>query len=381
VLQCEKMNILFAMLFQCTIMKTRRLIAVTFFLLVLGGLLAFSPIRIQVVGFFRGENFFQGLPTSYWRQQAVEHGRFRKERSTREWGGLVVVPPSRSPTCWTDSLLSVFRMIAGTEDPDFRVFQGDAAALAVLMDLLRDPEPGIRQSACEGLEEIGPPAAPAVPALIERLIAGEPPVRGHAAEALGKIGAAAVRPLLEKLSSEANGEEAIFLTLGNIGPDAAPAILVLLAAVKDKNRHDASRALGRIGPRAVPALLEALESSDWQVRWGATLALSKTHADPDILVPVFVQLLNDKDGVVRQAAAGGLGELGAAAQEGVPALIAALKDRERYAAREAIDALGSIGPKAQAAVPVLTRMLEIESDDYMRQCVQRALKNIKADSE
>jgi HEAT repeat protein len=198
---------------------------------------------------------------------------------------------------------------------------------------------------------------------------------------LGTIGAAAVPPLLEKLATHDRGEETIFLALGKIGPGAAAAIPALSAALNDGDRHEASRALSRIGPRAVPALVEALKNSDWHVRWRVTLALSQIQPIPEELVPILVTLLRDKDGVVRQAAAGGLGQLGAAAQEGVPALIEALKDRERYAAREAIDALGRIGPKARAAVPVLTRILEVERNDYIRQCLRQALDNINGNIE
>jgi hypothetical protein len=362
-------------------MKKRRLIAAILFPLVLGGLFALSPIRVHALCYLRGEHFFQGLPTNYWREQALEHDRLRKDRSTRGWEGVVVIVPPPSPTNSTDSLLSFFRIGSAADKQDFRIFEGDAAALAVLTDLLRDQEPGVGQSACEGLEKIGPPAAPAIPVLIELLIKGEPSLRDPAAEALGKIGTAAVPPLLEKLTTQDQGEEAIFLALGKIGPGATAAIPALSAALNDGDRHGASRALGCIGLRTIPALLEAMESSDWHVRWRATLALSQTQATPEVLVPLFVWLLRDKDGVVRQAAAAGLGHLGAAAQEGVPALIEALKDRERYAAREAIDALGWIGQKAQAAVPVLTRMLEEERDDYIRQCLQRALDDIKGDIE
>jgi hypothetical protein len=41
--------------------------------LLLGGLIALSPVRVWVVSSLRGEHFFKGLPTSYWREQAIEH--------------------------------------------------------------------------------------------------------------------------------------------------------------------------------------------------------------------------------------------------------------------------------------------------------------------
>lgn len=368
------------------IVKAPRLSAKTILLLIFASFLALSPIRSRNIGSRQGdhfvavgaqttndseisgsigcrqeENFFQGLPTSYWRQRALEfHSRLKDG-----WAPRIVLNPDGS---------------FDVEKPDFRIFEGDTASLAVLMDLLRDPDLAVKRSACRGLEIIGPQATPSASALIQLLIEDKSSLRPYAAEALGRIGAAAVPLLLKKLPADACTESAIFLALEKIGPDAAPAIPALSARIKDKDRGEAAlSALGAIGPRSIPILISALESSDWQIRWKAALVLSDTHADPEVLVPVFVKLLKDKDGVVRQAAAAGLRKPGSAAHKAVPALIEALKDPAGYARREAIDSLGWIGGEAQAAVPFLTRMLQEETDGYMRGCIQRALKEIKED--
>jgi HEAT repeat protein len=355
-------------------MKTRWLIPAALLLLVFGGFLALCPVRSGGTRRVREEHFYEGLSTSYWRQQALVHDRLRERR--RGFGYILIRPAHpgapraarvvRFPESGTDA-----------DEPESRAFEGDPAALAVLTDLLQDPAIGVRRSACEGLGAIGPPAAPAAPALIQVLIECDPPLRDDAAEALGKIGADAVPLLLEKLPSDARAERAVFLALERMGPAAAPAIPVLSTAAKDGDRCDAaSPALGSIGPQAVPALLEALESPDWRVRWRAALALDQTGADQQVLVPVFVRLLRDDDSVVRQAAAGGLWHPGPAVGEAVPALIEALKDGAGYARRQAVDSLGFIGPEARSAVPALTRMLEEEHSEYIRGCIKSALANI-----
>jgi HEAT repeat protein len=358
-------------------MKKRRLIAPILLQLVVGGLFALPIVRIGIEGYLRGESFFRGLPASYWREQLLLRERLREERASQPFIDRV---PARAPRHWTDSLPSFLRKKSAVDDLDAPLFERDIEALTVLLDLLRDQDPEVRQSACVEIGKIGPRAAPAIPALIEQLMEEKGGLRHGPAEALGRIGATAVAPLLERLRREPDAEDSIFLALERMGPEAEPAIPMLLDALKDQDRHGASRALGRIGPRAVPALLEGLESPDCNVRWRATLALQETRADPEVLVPIFIKLLRDADGNVRQSAAGGLGHLaafgrlGAFSDEAVAALIEALNDRARYAAREAIDSLGWIGPKAQAAVPALTRMLEEEEDNYMRDCIQRSLK-------
>ena len=48
-------------------MKRRRLVLVFLLLPLLGGLLLIPQVRWPVYGWLRGEAFYQGMPTSYWR--------------------------------------------------------------------------------------------------------------------------------------------------------------------------------------------------------------------------------------------------------------------------------------------------------------------------
>lgn len=369
-------------------MRLRRLIVVTLLLLVFGGIVMLRPVRIRVAGYLQGENFFEGLPTSYWREQALEHAGLRRLRS-RMPGAVICVPLSspRLSVSW-DELLFWYQMLGwdGTlyllkarltdNGPDFRLWDGIPSGTEVLVALLRDDDVEVRHSACEGIAQIGPPAAAALPALIELLAGSEATLQGPATEALGKIGAAAVPHLLARLADSPPEKEALVVALGMIGPDAAPAIPVLCAALKGKRGYSAAKALSCIGSQALPALQEAMESADHDVRWNAAIAMSDLRADPHVLAPIFIKMLEGPHGHFRQQAAAGLGRLGADGQEGVPALIEAL--RYRYMRREAVDALGWIGPNAQLAAPALTRLLEEEEDAYIRGCIDRALEKIQS---
>jgi HEAT repeat protein len=362
-------------------MKKRRRIVLVLFLLLLGGALALRPIRMRVVACFRGESFYKTWPTGCWREQALEHDRLRKERAAngRHFGGVILVDAGEFPpraARWSDSIVSFFNRVFKPGKHDFRVFEGDPSAVAVLIDLLADSNAGVQTSAAEGLAKIGPPAAPAIPALIELLLHDDPSPRGATQDALGKIGAAAVAPLLDHLKSHEDKADGVITTLWLIGPDAAPAIPTLIGRLKTKPSLVVARALSRIGARAVPPLLETVKDPNSEVRWHATGALAEIDGDRDLLVPHLIKLLKDESGVVRQSAAAGLGRHGANYPVAVSALIEALKDDEGYARREAVDALYFIGPKARAAMPSLRQLLVEERDHYIRGCIQQALTRI-----
>src|SRR5262249_27404682 len=68
------------------------------------------------------------------------------------------------------------------------LLNGDPAALAVLVELLKDRNPEVRRIAAQGLEAIGPAARPA---LREALHDRDDQVRASAAEILNRLEAAA----------------------------------------------------------------------------------------------------------------------------------------------------------------------------------------------
>ncbi len=121
-------------------------------------------------------------------------------------------------------------------------------------------------------------------------------------------------------------EGTILQTLGQIGPDAAPAVPVLVetynSSTEEHLRGSAMIALGGIGPRArvaLPTVLEAAKSPEFFVRANALEALTKITVDPDVVVPPLVAALQDKHGWTQKTAATLLGKLGPAAKAAIPA--------------------------------------------------------------
>lgn len=103
------------------------------------------------------------------------------------------------------------------------------------------------QALC-ALQELGPEAAPALPDLIAALSDADLGFRTHTVLALVGIGADAVSPLLEALATpDEDLRKAIVVTLGRLGPQAAPAVPALTALLDEPALATVARqALGRM---------------------------------------------------------------------------------------------------------------------------------------
>jgi D-arabinan exo alpha-(1,3)/(1,5)-arabinofuranosidase (non-reducing end) len=111
-----------------------------------------------------------------------------------------------------------------------------AAAVPVLAQTLSDPSPRVRSLAAVALKSMGQKAAPDLPELIRALDDPVVYVRCPAADALGAIGPAAkaaVQPLVKRLmvqNEEAYVLESVVAALGDMGPEAKPALPALREA-------------------------------------------------------------------------------------------------------------------------------------------------------
>jgi HEAT repeat protein len=155
----------------------------------------------------------------------------------------------------------------------------------VLVGALRDREAGWR--AVFVLGEIGPRAAPAVPALVEVLKREQ-----------------VFRPLRNPPASA--------VALGRIGPAAAPALAALLREPEPRVRAGAVIALGQIGgeaPGKIPALRTALADPEPEVRRAAALALCGLGLDASSVKPVLTEMVGDEDIFVSSAAMSALAGL------------------------------------------------------------------------
>ena len=135
------------------------------------------------------------------------------------------------------------------------------SSVSGLAEALSDPREGVRFGAAQALADMGPAAAPAVPALIRALSDSSQDVRDGAAVALGEIGPAA--------------------------SSAVPSLVrVMRSDFYLDARWSAALALGKIGPAAasaIPDLVEILDSPDRGLQGAAAWALSRItgHQWPD----------------------------------------------------------------------------------------------------
>jgi HEAT repeat protein len=222
-------------------------------------------------------------------------------------------------------------------------------------------DPQIRQVVAADLGRIGPAAPETVPALTQLLKHKSPPVRQAAASILAKFGpaaAAAVPALVELAKSDTETRTTVAETLGAIGPAAENAVPTLAEWAKDANNGDLRK-----------AAIEALG----KIVGGKNGPWTKTA------VSVLTELLKDKDEQVRLAAAAALAKIGPAAAPAIPALAELTKDGAWGIQRNAAQALGSIGPEAKGTVADLARLLS-DKDDSVREAAACALGQIGPDA-
>jgi HEAT repeat protein len=264
-----------------------------------------------------------------------------------------------------------------------------------------------------------PPVAPEHEPLLRALDDPSPEARYRAAEELARVGAPVVPALAGRLGhSAAHVRQAAALALGEIGPDAAPALAALVRAAIDRDegvRRVASEVLARVDPAwpvaaqtrlALPALVEGMRSdlprvsraaaallvrvgrpavpalvellADWEAeatRLAAFHILAQLGPSAAEAAPALAAVVASGEPPFRQAAAEALARLGAAAAPAVPDLIRALSDWSPPARQWAARALAAVGPAAGHAVPTLLGLLA-DYDDGVREAAAEALVSV-----
>jgi HEAT repeat protein len=209
------------------------------------------------------------------------------------------------------------------------------------IDDLQSADAAVRNRAVRELQQLGPEARTAVPALIAAL-----------RKTGGDIGLAG----------------SIAYTLGAIGPDARAAVPLLLRRVKPDRGGDSSFpfAILRIGAKPAHELLALrsllmIHSGGWDSYpidlWDWEKDLMRPCADR--IVPGLADLLTDSDAFIRSRASSTLAGYGSQAARAVPALVTALNDPDFWARTQVALALVAVEPghknEAIAAMsPLLT---------------------------
>ncbi|WP_435007352.1 HEAT repeat domain-containing protein [Tundrisphaera lichenicola] len=222
----------------------------------------------------------------------------------------------------------------------------------------------LRLGAIQALGGFGDLAAPAVPMLIEALRDQDLKIRSYAAGVLAEIGPKA----------DAAIPELIPLLLSKDRGERVPGTLNTIAVIfrPDRLAVAAAKALGRIGRdsrEAIDALAKALDDTDQPMRSVVAQALGDIGPKAAPAIPALIEALGDQDLSVAEQAVWALERIGAAS---VPALIEAILRPELDLRRRAIETLGEIGPDAVAARPGLIRA-RMDPDPEIRSAATQAL--------
>jgi CubicO group peptidase (beta-lactamase class C family) len=124
---------------------------------------------------------------------------------------------------------------------------------------------------------------------------------------------------------------------------------------------EAARALGEMGAAAFPAIGEILATGSTQQRWGATVALYRSTADPEPFLPQLARQLSEQDERLVLASLGVLARLQSRAGPVLPSLEALLANDEPSVRAAALATFAATGPAARGSVPALMPLLQDES--------------------
>lgn len=275
------------------------------------------------------ENYGAAFPTKEEHQQAI--AAFRRMGS-REFDYLIEKLPSTTQNKFAYSAIISALKVAGTnatpEIPKLIVLLGEGNeandwlvarclvgigtnSIVPLMRALSDRNQDVRAGAAYVLGQIGPPAKPAVPLMLEKPKTDELKVRIAIVGSLGFIRQypdQVIPVLTKRLSSDnpdmrANAAAAISCFGGNVG-NAAPILFKLLNDEDARVRNDAAGAIlhANLGEKYIPLLVSNVDNSDPKVRSLIAQALGKQSAYTNEVYPALLKLAKDSDHWVRESA-------------------------------------------------------------------------------
>lgn len=188
-----------------------------------GAGLLYPPLKWRLIGWMRGEAFYQGRPTSYWRQkiQQYQHSTMEERQASHDhWMRKVEELVGLPSNDLFKHPYTELNNPAAVDNP---------AGVSVLVQLLQDSDPHIRGTAALEIANYSPPTGPAVPILIDLLEDPDPYVRANAAMSLlGSKAKEAVPSLLRLLNDEDLGvRQAARQAICEIDPEAAAKAMIV----------------------------------------------------------------------------------------------------------------------------------------------------------
>ncbi|MEM5300062.1 HEAT repeat domain-containing protein [Burkholderia sp. JPY481] len=298
---------------------------------------------------------------------------------------------------------------------------GGAKFAPHVVPLLRDPAPGVRESAIAGLLSLGEGAAKFAPDIAERLKDPDRYVRASAAKAFEKLGAASagfaaqIAGLLTDPEPDVRVAAATALgAMHEAGAQYAGQVVLLLADTDPQVRSGAANALGAMGEAGTPfrqKIAALLADPDKHVVASATRMLQAMGRTADVyafvaadlrgpapdrfralevlnslatvvagadepdgagLVPDVTRLLGDPAPRVRALAVGALAGIGRAGEKSAPAVALALKDSDPQVRSSAAQTLALMGDAGAGFTADLVALLR-DQQDSVQLAAQEAL--------
>ncbi|MBI2929098.1 MAG: HEAT repeat domain-containing protein [Verrucomicrobia bacterium] len=254
---------------------------------------------------------------------------------------------------------------------------GDGASEAVpfLVQALQSTNQYRRRFAVQSLQNVGTEARAAVPALLGALY--DAATVHRAIRALGNIGPEArdAVPHLERFLASTHRYVAA-VALHKINPDGRGLRFLIEAAKDPSSRSDAAFWLGELGPAAAPALdivLEALRAETGRNRVGGPAwitiadALHRISPTNRAVIPVLLEKLEDAEKLARLNIA--TGSVVRTAYGSLPLSAIAKSDRLSIASR-----LVWFDPAEPHALEVLVETLRSDPEPGMREFAAYALR-------
>jgi RNA polymerase sigma factor (sigma-70 family) len=171
-----------------------------------------------------------------------------------------------------------------------------------------------------------------------------------ARKALAKMGTNAIPALLNLLrrdSADKNlAARAGFSLLGSNASTAVPDLIrIYEERISGPSQSETARSLGWIGPDAepaVPLLLESATNGNDDQAFAAVMALGQIHADSQTVVPALIRLVHSTNRGVAIVTVEALGKFGPSARDAIPVLLQVVTNypangwRPAYSASDAI---------------------------------------------
>ncbi|WP_417746786.1 HEAT repeat domain-containing protein [Rosistilla oblonga] len=263
-------------------------------------------------------------------------------------------------------------------------------ALTAIISGLSSDQPRIRQLAVRALGDIKPgsdgPNPMVIQAMTKALQDSEPAVISQIVDVLADKGTAAMGVIKTGLANKSLRPLGIELAR-RLGPDAAPLVPDLIAAMKSSDDPEQVReiafALASIGSAAQPAsdvLVAQLSNDNRRVRYSACYALGSIGATSNSVLSELQQRLKCDDSFLQLSAAWSLLKLQPGdpklVAQAVPLLTEALKFENEFVRLEAARTLGTLGKAAAGSVDQL-KALQSDESSMVREAAAEAVQAIQ----